>query len=278
MTIWTYWHQGLDNAPPWVRLGRTTIERHAGGLDVVTLDASSIRRYLGRIPAELEQISSVATRVDYLRVHLLERFGGIWLDLDIAAFPALETLSTLLDEHELVSAGLHDRDITLAFMAARPHGQILGAWTELQARALRDHGPEGLQSWAVLGSALIADRVAATGYHMVDAARVYQLRWREWPRFLSPIADERPLLSADPFVVCFFHHQMGPRMARYSEEQLLSGHAMISRIYRRSFDLEDPAVDPLLRAAHPLDDLRWWLEPRIRPRLRRLKRGPLSVP
>lgn len=270
MTIWTYWEQGFENAPPWIQLGRETIERHAGGQEVRTLDATSIGRYLPDLPEQLAGIASIATRVDYLRVRLLERYGGIWLDLDIAAFPALATLPGLLDEHELVSAGLHEHDITLAFLAARPHGEILTAWTELQDRALRDRGPDGLGEWAVLGSALIRDEIARVGYHAVDTQRVYQRNWRTWPRFLSPIADERPYLAADPFVVCFFHHQMGPRMAPLGREELLDGRRMISRLYLEALGMDIGPHGRNLRRLHAPDDLRWWLEPRLRPRLRKL--------
>lgn len=272
MTIWTYWEQGLDRATPWIRLGRDTIERHRGDLEVVTLDASTVKRYLPDLPESIERIPTIATRVDYIRVRLLEKYGGVWLDLDVAAFPALATLPRLLDDHELVSTGIHENDITLAFLAARPHGSILQAWTELQDRAIRDVGPEGLRSWGVLGSVLIADEISRVGYHEVDSQRVYQLRWRQWPRFVSRVADERPLLAADPFVVCFFHHQMGPRMASMTREQLLDGHRMITRIYRSSLGVDERRFDTFLRGLHPLDDLRWWLHPRLRPRIIKAQR------
>lgn len=272
MRIWTYWEQGIEKAPPWIQLGRETIDRHRGDFDLVTLDASNIKEYLPDLPEALELIPSIATRVDYIRVHLLERFGGVWLDLDIAAFPALASMGDLLQEHQLVSTGIHAHDITLAFLGAQPHGEIIGEWTELMDRAIRDGGPESLTAWGALGSVLVAPVIERVGYYEVGWERVYQLRWRQWPRFVSHIADERPVLAADPFVVCFFHHQMGPRMAPMTRERLIEGHRMISRIYRRSMGIEDTAIDTLLRGCHGIDDARWWLHPRVRPRVLRLQR------
>lgn len=78
-TIWTYWAQGWDDLPAVVTTCHRRL-RELGGSDVVPLDAVSAAE-LVRIPADIDAIEmGHAARSDLLRLELLGRFGGTWID------------------------------------------------------------------------------------------------------------------------------------------------------------------------------------------------------
>jgi tetratricopeptide (TPR) repeat protein len=78
-TIWTYWAQGWDDVPDVVAMCRRRL-RDLAGPDVVPLDLESATE-LVQIPAELAGLElGHAHRSDLLRLELLGRFGGTWID------------------------------------------------------------------------------------------------------------------------------------------------------------------------------------------------------
>lgn len=78
-TIWTYWAQGWDDLPEVVAMCHRRL-REMGGPDVVRLDAESATQ-LVQIPADIDAIEmGHAARSDLLRLELLGRFGGTWID------------------------------------------------------------------------------------------------------------------------------------------------------------------------------------------------------
>jgi tetratricopeptide (TPR) repeat protein len=78
-TLWTYWAQGWDDVPEVVAMCRRRL-RDLAGSDVVALDLDSVTA-LVQIPADLAGLElGHAHRSDLLRLELLGRFGGTWID------------------------------------------------------------------------------------------------------------------------------------------------------------------------------------------------------
>lgn len=127
MPVFTYWHSGVDDAPPVVRACLAQLLRvHP---DAHILDARTVREYLTIPPiiaARLEE-HRPAHFSDYLRVALLERYGGIWVDATcFVPEPLTGAVAPLLDAGVLYLrwAG---RQISNWFIVAEP-GNVLMAY------------------------------------------------------------------------------------------------------------------------------------------------------
>ncbi len=82
--IWVSWFQGEENAPDVVQKCIKSIRRHSNGHQVILIDDINIREIIA-IPNHIyEKLSSGAiTKThfsDILRVSLLSKYGGFWLD------------------------------------------------------------------------------------------------------------------------------------------------------------------------------------------------------
>jgi tetratricopeptide (TPR) repeat protein len=78
-TIFTYWGQGLDEAPPVVRMCHRNLIEHSSR-PVVFLDDATLDRYV-RVPGDIAASPMTRTqRSDFLRMELLSRYGGTWVD------------------------------------------------------------------------------------------------------------------------------------------------------------------------------------------------------
>lgn len=75
-TIWFLWLQGIDKAPLVVQKCYASWLRHNPGWDVVLLDETTIKDYISLKPYAVTQ----QAYSDILRINLLAKYGGIWVD------------------------------------------------------------------------------------------------------------------------------------------------------------------------------------------------------
>lgn len=82
--IWICWWQGLDQAPELVKICVNSIRKNAGGHKVIILTEDNYKDYVD-MPSWVEEkrekgIISRTHYSDILRLMLLAKYGGVWLD------------------------------------------------------------------------------------------------------------------------------------------------------------------------------------------------------
>lgn len=85
--IWTMWFQGIDDMPQTVNLCHHSVERYKGNYQHITLTQDNLEEYIvipNLIMEKWKQgIISNANFSDYVRVSVLDKYGGIWLDATV---------------------------------------------------------------------------------------------------------------------------------------------------------------------------------------------------
>ena len=129
-TVWMYWGQGWDNAPHLVKRCRQSWETLNQGYQIIALDSHSVNEYLD-IPSSIgvdRSDISIATVSDFIRIGLLAKHGGVWVD---ATAMCAEPLDDWLPEY--FSSGFFafrnpgkDRLFSSWFLVAEPEN-ILAA-------------------------------------------------------------------------------------------------------------------------------------------------------
>lgn len=81
---WTLWWQGKDDMPPIISADINSKRRHLPGIELVVIDKHNVGDYID-IPDFIRRkfdqgIISVTLLSDYVRLALLARHGGFWLD------------------------------------------------------------------------------------------------------------------------------------------------------------------------------------------------------
>ena len=91
--IWMYWeNRPFTKKPAYLELCLDSIKRHKGDYELVLLDERSVKDYI-EIPAKVRQFEHIAHRADYIRFHLLHRYGGVWLDADVILIQDIDDVS-----------------------------------------------------------------------------------------------------------------------------------------------------------------------------------------
>lgn len=99
-TLWSYWDEGLDSAPELVQVCIASWFRFAPKATVVVLDKKSLFDFLEPedLPLNFSDFT-VQHQSDFIRLALLARYGGVWLDASVfLSQPLLPWLSEVTSE------------------------------------------------------------------------------------------------------------------------------------------------------------------------------------
>lgn len=134
--IWSYWH---DNAPPLVvqqcLAGWQTLNPE---YQIHLVNADTIKDFIDDIPANLHQ-HHVTKQADWLRLALLAKYGGLWLDASIILTkPLSQWLETYLQQGSFFGFYLERncKDFSIPLLenwliAAKPHDPFIQDWFQV---------------------------------------------------------------------------------------------------------------------------------------------------
>ena len=137
--IYFCWLQGEANLPPIVRCCYNSFKQNAGRYKIVFIDEQNFSKYVDIPPHVMDKFrTGKITRThfsDILRVNLLERYGGLWLDSTILVTEPLEKYKDFWQMPYFTQKFYHDRNV--------PYSSFIsfGRWAGfIQGTAVR-HNP-----------------------------------------------------------------------------------------------------------------------------------------
>eukprot|EP00929_Paragymnodinium_shiwhaense_P064476 TRINITY_DN32285_c0_g1_i4.p1 TRINITY_DN32285_c0_g1~~TRINITY_DN32285_c0_g1_i4.p1 ORF type:complete len:242 (-),score=39.96 TRINITY_DN32285_c0_g1_i4:62-787(-) len=144
-TIWGYWAQGYEAMPDFFKLCVATWQRHNPHWDVRILDKASVHEYLSaaELPNFFMQMSSHQAASDAVRLGVLSRYGGIYLDVNILVLGDLDELcwkdiaagnreAAVFYHPHYGTTPFENKDLTESwFLATRPGNEFFLKWRDL---------------------------------------------------------------------------------------------------------------------------------------------------
>lgn len=121
--IWQYWGQGVDQAPPVVKACLRSVARRKGNRQLIVLDNSTVGNHID-LPGHIwdkhrRQLMSRQHFSNFIRLSLLHRHGGTWLDATILLRQPVPTEIEREDFYILRDTGRHPRLVETWFIHAR---------------------------------------------------------------------------------------------------------------------------------------------------------------
>lgn len=140
-----------------IELLRESVYRHAtkGNYTVHMVNYSNMYKYLpDMIPSKLK-IWKFAHQADYLRVCLLKRYGGIWVDSDTIVMSDFHRMFDYLQSHEGFFILENNKDLCNGIFGSRPETQLMNKWYQnIQTKISRG----ARFSWTEIGSSFLNTR------------------------------------------------------------------------------------------------------------------------
>lgn len=130
--IWIYWHQGFIAAPKLVRMCVLSWKIRNPDFRIEVLDKHSIKKFL-KIPSNINlQRGDLSIQIysDYLRLALLNKYGGIWVDAYCyCLYPVSNWLKRRIGQGIFMFKNCYaGRIIASWFIAATPKNYIIRKW------------------------------------------------------------------------------------------------------------------------------------------------------
>ena len=260
--IWVYWENiNRPNYPTHIKLFLDTIKLHLGTkYKLVILNEKTISQYLPDLRDDFFNLM-VAQKVDYYRIALLYKYGGIWLDADIIVMKDLEPIFKKLDEgYDYVGFGCTGYQCSNGkfkpsnwVMGARPQSVLMELiLSKLDTKLnLRDtnikqsddtyHDYGKMVIWEAL------DDLKQQGYdyyHFTseyDGTRDSDKYWVHTPNFFNTNPTKLLAESKVLFIV-FYNSEISPRKDLHwirdcDESQLLYSKLWLGELYRKALGI-----------------------------------------
>lgn len=216
--IWIMWLQGLDAAPNLVKQCLLSWQRHNRGWKIVFLDGQNFKDYinLDDIIGHARQTISLQALSDIIRINLLAKFGGVWVD---STCFCCRPLDGWIEGH--VVSGFFafekpgkDRLISSWFLASTKNCHLTVAYSKevnlywSRNHFLHQHKSSGKKAIKLIGKVLNHNaRLAGLWVHPLTAKlfQLYPYHWVQYIFYRLVTTDERsgkiwsqtPKISAD---------------------------------------------------------------------------------
>lgn len=143
--IYFCWLQGKEHLPPAVSCCYNSLKQNAGRYKIVFIDEKNFSNYVDIAPHILKKFrAGKISRThfsDILRVNLLERYGGLWLDSTILVTEPLENHKEFWQANYFTQKFLHEVDYANLYNKALSWCVSYGRWaTFIQGTAIL-HNP-----------------------------------------------------------------------------------------------------------------------------------------
>jgi hypothetical protein len=264
--IWLYWANVADSQmPPYLELCLETIRRQARDTRVIVVTPETLSIYLTTddIPFDLARIEmrdptkpAVALQADYIRVALLKKYGGLWVDIDCIMLKDPACLCRrLLETHDFVAmrkTSQRSQHVPVNFFASRRGGRIITAYKaridEVVANKLAASEKFG---WTDLGAdpltAIVNDNPSDVA--LLDEAMIHPFDFREKNLLqrVDPLFDLDGRLTEDTLCCMLFNSVFTIETRAMPREMVLTSGTLIGRMLRRAL-----RESPTTRAASKL--------------------------
>ena len=143
--IYFCWLQGKENLPPIIRCCYNSLKRNAGSYKIVFIDEKNFSNYVDIAPHIMDKFrAGKITRThfsDILRVNLLERHGGLWLDSTILVTEPLEKHKEFWQMNYFTQKYYHDKNPLNPFVKSFEYCISYARWASfIQGTPIR-HNP-----------------------------------------------------------------------------------------------------------------------------------------
>jgi hypothetical protein len=254
--LWVYWENKPNTiTPPHIKLCLKTIFRHCSkSFDVIKLDNNNIYDYLPELKEKKFNLSNLllAQKVDYYRVLLLYKYGGLYIDADVIVLKNPIEIIDKLKDYDYVGFGCTGTKCKYGcgynvpsnwIMASRPHGKLItNVLANIESRLEKYNNDMKTWDYHDLGKHVIWEELDKLSkaenykyYHYksdYDGTRDKNGKWINGSILFSTKKLEYKFPSRMIFLV-MYNSEMD-KFKHLSENDLLYSNMNISKFYRKS--------------------------------------------
>ena len=258
--VWAYWEDGPRRSrSAYLDLCLETLEHHAAPLELRVLSRPDTPSWLPDLDVERwEALPAPNFRSDYARSRVLQRYGGVWVDVDTIALAPLSRLIDEIDEIGMVCFGKEQGRFFGGLCAAAPGTPFVDAWVQGQDRMLDRHPDLTTLPYAGLAQDVTWELARRLPWKALPMQRVAPVPWYQWRRFFSRLESPRRVVGPATVTVVLWNAVMAPHLRDRSRAELLRSRMLLCRLLRIGLGMSDIlGEDDALTRLHALSSARF---------------------
>lgn len=248
-TLWLYWENAPGSEPPpHVLLCHRILHRVCSGCDIRLVTPETVRRWLPDYDPRLDHIrvvdrpgTEIAVRSDFIRAFLLERYGGLYVDVDCIALRDFAEIGDRLAQVEFVGmrrTTAKSRHISIGLYGAVAGGRIISAYAHALRRLLETKSELCyIEAGQVLLTPIVDGYVETA--HLYPEQLLHPVTAPQQKLFLRPDLDPAELVEPEALCFMLFHRVFEQELAGWSLRDIYYGGILLSKVFRRSLKEED---------------------------------------
>lgn len=233
--IWMYWE---NKRPAHIARCIESVRRHKGRCEFHLLDSDSISRFLPNLRPEWHTLKKAAHKADYVRTRLVHQYGGMWIDCDMIALADIEPL---FEFPEHLDYACQNIAASIGCFIARPGCKILEKIIAEQDSVLDNK--LGSFGWNDIGNTLLRVHGSSYPHHRWEEWTLDEISGAQTVKLFSRCQSIDANVSTQAVLFHLCNEGTGNHMRRYLRPgRLLCSHMLVSKLFRRSFGLEEPTT------------------------------------
>jgi len=131
--IWMYWAQGWRNAPLMIKRCRDSWIENNPNWEIIFLTDNNLLQYTDIQNLFFDKNMSKNHRADLLRLNLLKKYGGVWVDATTYCERPLDhwLLNLMQSGFFAFQSPEPDRKVSSWFLASIPENKLVSKWLDL---------------------------------------------------------------------------------------------------------------------------------------------------
>ncbi|MEM9359830.1 MAG: glycosyltransferase [Pseudomonadota bacterium] len=207
---------------------------------------------IGDLPIDFDKIRirgktgpHLAQKADYIRLRLLERYGGLWVDMDAIALHDLAAYANAkLGDAEFLCMRKAQGHVSNNFMAAKPGSAIIREAVDEVTKVLVNAAATGEElDWKAVGAAVVTplmEKHASTA-NLLPESDIHPIDWKESDLFFkrSDLLNYRDYVNDDAKVVMLYNARFRPIDRTMPRRELLNDNSLIGQLFRVAMNDDD---------------------------------------
>lgn len=255
--VWIYWENRKNcPEPPYITLSRWTMLHNLRNCTLVIVTPDNVEKYLpgitnitnniqvdiqGRVDRFLRKFQSprknIAVKCDVIRAHLLQRYGGIYIDADAIILDDLDPYFSLLNTVDFLcmKRASHGKNhISVGFYGANANSSIIKKYSNEQRSILLKSNEIHYNQ---LGGSLLTQIVNSHSgnTHYLDEKEIQPITFEDArTQFINKDIAIEDIIDEEQKIFMLFNGPFNNELKNWDVKELYESDILISKVFRKA--------------------------------------------
>jgi len=210
------------------------------GYQVILIDDSNIRNYIQDIPDCFNKLSP-AHKADFVRVHVICDYGGMWLDSDTLVIHSLDCLFDILENKDGFFIKQNNKGICNAIFGSKKKTSLMMQWKKNMLKKLNNK--KETIGWTDIGGKILKNiythhPTLYDNYHIFNGLdNLYPVNWDHCEKeFIDKPYDNYKTIVREFQPLIVLVNSVYKRLENNTEEDIMSSIMPLTYFLNKSLD------------------------------------------